>query len=138
MNQEDSVIWSKKNNVIGDCDVELATGHIFLWKSGYYHVSFSLYHQEACQFTLFMNEVVIDGTTTGSPTASTLASNVFIIRVQDSDLVSDWSDAPGGKAAKIELVNHTSFVPSVTLNGLSGSGFVSPQVVATMTVVLIA
>ena len=39
--------------------------------------------------------------------------------------------SPTGFAAELKVVNHTSFVPLLTIDGQTGSGSSVPQVVAT-------
>ena len=133
----DNVIFEEANEMVGGCYLASNSADIYVWATGHYHVYFNLCHQEACQFTLFRNNIVVPHTTSGSPTGSTQNSNVFIMRVLAEDLITDCPQAPGGKAALINLRNYLSFVPVVTLNGLAGSGSATPQVVATITIVMI-
>jgi hypothetical protein len=58
-----------------------------------------------------------------------------MIWISENDLTEDYQGSPSGKAAKINLRNHTSYVPVVTLNGIGGSGSATPQVVASMTII---
>jgi hypothetical protein len=137
LKQEESVLWDKNAIIYGDC------GHIsgqdgwYVWRPGFYHVYYNLYHQEPCQFTLFKNGLPLPGSTTGSPTGASQNSSALIIEVTSADFITPFSGAPGGVAAEFKLTNHTSFVPLVLLNGLSGSGSATPQITATMTMFLL-
>jgi hypothetical protein len=122
----------------GDCGHILGQDGWYLWRAGFYHIYYNLYHQEPCQFTLFKNGLPLAGTTTGSPTAATQNSSALIIEITPADFITPFSGAPGGVAAEFKLTNHTSFVPAVLLNGLSGSGSATPQITATMTMFLLA
>jgi hypothetical protein len=98
-----------------------------------------LCHQEPCQFSVFKNDALLPGTTVGSPTGSSQNSGTSIFYISPADIaVSPTGLSPSGFAAKLQVVNHTSFVPLVTLNGLAGSGSVSPQMVASITLFKLA
>ena len=128
----------EKNQILyGDCGHTLEQSEWYIWRPGYYHIYYNLYHQEPCQFTLFKNGLPFPGTTTGSPTGASQNSSALILLITAADFTSFFSGAPGNLAAKIQLVNHTSFVPIVLLNGLSGSGSATPQITATMTMFLL-
>ena len=131
-------MWDKNAILYGDCGHVIGQDGWYIWRPGYYHVYYNLYHQEPCQFTLFKNGLPLAGTTTGSPTGSSQNSSALIIEITPADFTSTFSGAPGGVAAQFKLTNHTSFVPVVLLNGLSGSGSASPQITATMTMFLLA
>jgi hypothetical protein len=135
--QEASVIWDKNAILYGDCGHVIGQDNWYIWRPGFYHVYYNLYHQEACQFTLFKNGLPLPGTTTGSPTGSSQNSSALIILITPADFTSPFNGAPGGVAAQFKLTNHTSFVPLVLLNGLSGSGSATPQITATMTMFLL-
>jgi hypothetical protein len=130
-------VWDKNAILYGDCGHILGQDGWYIWRPGFYHVYYNLYHQEPCQFTLFKNGLVLPGTTTGSPTGATQNSSALIIEITSADFITLFSGAPGGVAAEFKLTNHTSFVPVVLLNGLSGSGSATPQITATMTMFLL-
>jgi hypothetical protein len=135
---EESVMWDANQVVYGNGGHNIGESELYIWESGYYHMYYNLYHQEPCQFTIFKNNVVLRGTTIGSPTGSSQNSAAIIFQLTDDDLVSPTDLSPSGFAAKIQVTNHTSYVTSVTLNGLSGSGSVSPQITATVTIFKLA
>jgi hypothetical protein len=135
---EESVIWDSNPVVYGNAGVTLGESELYIWESGYYHVYYNLYHQEACQFTIFKNNVVLPGTTIGSPTGSSQNSSAVIFQLTDADFISPTDLSPTGFAAKLQVVNHISYIPLVTLNGLTGSGSASPQITATVTIFKLA
>jgi len=115
------------------------TPDMYIWQTGFYHVYFNVYHLEACQITSFLNGVPLDGTVTGSPTGSSQNSSTFIIYISPSDvLVTPTLLSPTGFAAKLNLVNHSSYVPLIHLDLASGSGSVPNQINATMTIFRLA
>ena len=134
--QEDSVIF---DTVIakGDCGLIPNTSNIYFWRPGFYHFYTNLYHQEPCQFSLFLNGNIIFETTIGSPTGAAQNSSCYIFEIKVSDFITPTSLSPSGFAAAVIVVNHTSFVPFVLLNGITGSGSVSPQVTAAVTAFLL-
>jgi hypothetical protein len=112
----------------GECGHNVGESEVYVWGAGYYKVLFTLYHVEPCQFTIFVNGAAKVGTTTGSPTGSSVCTLAHIIYLSPADVaVSPTALSPTGFAAKIQLVNHTSFAPSVELDGASGSGSATPQ-----------
>jgi len=135
---EESVIWDSNPVVYGNASVTLGESELYIWESGYYHMYYNLYHQEACQFAIFNNNVVLPGTTIGSPTGSSQNSAAVIFQLTDADFISPTDLSPTGFAAKLQVVNHTSYVPLVTLNGLTGSGSATPQTTATVTIFKLA
>jgi hypothetical protein len=115
---------------VGDCSsLENHTG-LYFWKPGYYYITIELYHKEACQFTLFLNGTPLSGTTFGSPSASSQLSFTSIILIKACDLTT--TTRAHSNVAKLEVVNYKSYISSVTLGGISGSGSI-PQTTASLT-----
>ena len=136
---EDNVIFDTVALKYGDCDTFINSSDLLFWTSGYYHVYFNIYHQEPCQFTIFLNNLEYPGTIVGSPTGSSQNSSSAIIYLSPSDvLVTPTILSPTGFAANIQFRNHTSFAPVIKLNGQSGSGSAQPQIVATVTIFRLA
>lgn len=139
LNQEDPVTFEATNTALGSVAHPTGTGDIFVWQSGYYNVYFNVYHVEACQFSSFMNGIMIPGTTTGSASGASQNSSSFIFYVSPADVLGTPTLlSPTGFAARIQLKNHTSYVPVVHLDLASGSGSVSPQVTATVVLFLLS
>ena len=137
--QEDNVIWDDPSPIaVGSCGIALNSPIMEVWQAGYYKAFFNIHHNEPCQFSLFLNNVLIQGTITGSPTGSSQNSNAAIIYISAADIsVSPSTLSPSGFSAFLTLRNHTSFVPLVTLNGQSGSGSANPQIVASFVLFLL-
>jgi hypothetical protein len=113
------------------------TPDIYFWRPGFYHFFTNLYHQEPCQFSLFKNGILLSNTTIGSPTGSSQNTSTYIFEIKVSDFTTPTSLSPSGFACNINVVNHTSYVPIVLLNGLAGSGSSVPQITATVTAFLL-
>jgi hypothetical protein len=137
---EDNVIFTSSHIAYGDCDLDGAiSDNLLFWTSGYYSVYFNIYHQEPCQFTTFVNNVANPGGAVGSPTGSAQNSSTEVIYISPSDvLYYSTSLSPTGTAAVINFRNHTSWAPSITLNGQSGSGSVPNQVTAVVVIFRLA
>jgi hypothetical protein len=133
------VIFDGVNTLIGDCYLNTPSSDILIWSPGYYNVYFNIYHQEACQFSLFLNNNLVQGSIVGSPTGSAQNSSSAIVYISPSDIL--YYSTPFstiGTAAVLNYRNHTSFAPVIHLNGQSGSGSASPQIVATTVVFKLA
>jgi hypothetical protein len=138
--QEGAVAFEHNNAVFGSIGHILGDSNIYVWQPGYYHIYTNLYHIESCQFSLFMNNNVVTGCTIGSPTGSSQNSTCLILQVKEEDIiipVPTGIPSPSGLAAQLTLLNHTSFVTIVTLNGSGGSGIAPNQVTATLTIFLL-
>jgi hypothetical protein len=129
---EDNVIFDSIPIKYGDCDSNVNTSEIYVWSAGYYNTYFNIYHREPCQFSVFLNDVILPGSTVGSPTGAAQNSSSLIFNISPADLTYEATSlSPTGFAAKIQFRNHTSYAPIITLDGASGSGSATPQIVAT-------
>ena len=137
LSAEQSVAFDSENALVGNCYHAVGDIYVYIYKAGYYHIYTNLYHQESCQFSLFMNGNIITGSTIGSPTGSSQNSTGLIVKIEPSDLITPLPVSPFTPSAQIDVRNHTSFIPVVTLNGLSGSGSASPQITATLVIFLL-
>ena len=100
-----------------------------MWQSGYYYVTVSLHHKEPCQFSIIKNDiVVVPGGIFSSPTGSTQSVCSLIMYVDASDLISPTALSPSGFACKVQLRNHTSYAPVISLDGTSGAGSAEPDI----------
>jgi hypothetical protein len=139
MAPEDNVIWDDSSPLtVGSCGIILNTANVEIWKAGYYKVYFNLYHNEPCQFAFFLNNVLVPGTITGSPTGSAQNTNAFIMIIQQADVqINPSTLSPSGFSAFLTLRNHTSYVPLLTLDGQAGSGSAQPQIVTSLVMYLL-
>ena len=131
---EDNVIFDIHYAKKGDCDLSstLPTSDLLVWSTGYYHLYFNVYHIQPCQFSIFKNNVIVDGGIVGSPTGSSQNSVTVIIQINPEDIL--YYPTPlslsTGLACLLQFRNHTSFADTVLLNGQSGSGSATPQITA--------
>jgi hypothetical protein len=135
--QEQSVYFENISAQSGDCGHLLTDGDVWFWKSGYYYVHVNLHHIEPCQFSILKNGVVVNGSTFASPTGATQNSHTVIIEIYPNDINQITPVSPSNLACKLQLVNHTSYVPVVTLNGVGGAGSAPNDTVATMSIILL-
>jgi hypothetical protein len=134
---EAPVLFDSNNSIQGSCAHDLLTPDLWFWQSGFYYLYTNLYHIQACQFSLFKNAIVVPGGVIGSPTGSSQNSSALIFEITAAEINQSYSGAPGGLACNLQILNHTSFIPSIKLNGSDGSGSAPNQVCATVTVVLL-
>jgi hypothetical protein len=76
--------------------------------------------------------------TFSSPTGSTQISHTLIVYIAAEDMITATSLSPSGMACKLQVKNHTSFVPNVHLDGVNGAGSATPETIATLTIVLMS
>jgi hypothetical protein len=126
-NVEFDVAYSQK----GECALTPVPTDVIVWSTGYYHLYFNVYHIQPCQFSIFKNDVILNGGIVGSPTGSSQNSVTVIVRIDPADLLFyPTTLSPFGSACLLQFRNHTSFSASVLLNGQTGSGLVTPQITA--------
>ena len=92
---------------------------------------------EPCQFSLFKNNVVVQGATFASPTGSTQNSHSIILEIYPNDINQVTPISPFNIACKLSVINHTSYAPVIELNGVGGAGSAPNEVVATLTIILL-
>ena len=135
---EAPVVFDYASAIIGNCGFVNFSTEVFVWQTGYYFATVNLHHKEPCQFSIMKNDiVVVPGGIFSSPTGSTQSSCSLIMYVDESDIISTTSLSPSGLACKIQLRNHTSYVPIVSLDGTSGAGSATPDINCSMSLVLL-
>jgi len=135
---EQPIIYDTVSAMVGNCAHLPFTSEVWLWEPGYYYISLTIHHKEPCQFSLIKNDVFqVDGGVFTSPTGSTQSTSTLIIFVQPSDIISATALSPSGFACKLEVKNHTSYAPVISLDGTSGGGSAEPDNVASFTVILL-
>ena len=132
---EQAVMYDAINNIMGNIGHVPFTSQVCVWQPGYYMISTMLHHLQACQFSIFVNGA-LHNSPFSSPTAATLLAYSSIVYISPSDLIMPCSIAPGGFAAVIETVNHTSYIPVISLNNAAGSA--PNDICAAMIVFLLA
>jgi hypothetical protein len=129
------VIFDAFSTQMGNIGHMPFTSQICIWQPGYYYISTLIHHLEVCQFALFINGA-INGFPFSSPTAATILAYNTIIYISPNDIMMPCSLAPGGLAAYIETVNHTSYIPIINLDNSAGSA--PNDITGAMTVFLLA
>ena len=118
LSKEDPIIWTSNTIKVGDINNVVNASGIYIWRPGYYMVYYNLCHKQPCQFSLFKNGTVINGSTTGS----LQNSSFIIVRIDSADFISP---SPTGLAAKLEVVNHTSTVQNNQQVAIMGCATIS-------------
>jgi hypothetical protein len=118
LSKEDPIIWTSNTIKLGDINNVVNASGIYIWRPGYYMVYYNLCHKQPCQFSLFKNGTVINGSTTGS----LQNSSFIIVRIDSADFISP---SPTGLAAKLEVVNHTSTVQNNQQVAVTGGATIS-------------
>jgi len=108
--------------VVGSCGMIAGSSNLFLWKAGDYYLSYHVFHLEPLQLGLFMNNNIIPGSIVGDQLSATILSSTLILHVEESDLTEPTSLSPSGFAALIQLRNHSSYSPLISIDGHTGSG----------------
>ena len=117
-------------------DIEYAEGgaSIYVRRTGYYQLYFSMYVQQPAQFAAILNTTILPGTIVGSASGSSTVTCSTIFLVTAADLIQP---IPTGFAALLQIINHTSLAPSVTLSGANGGGSQPDQSRAILVLTLI-
>jgi hypothetical protein len=135
VHQGEPVIFDTHACLSGDCYHMENASEIWIWKSGYYVVYTSLYHLEACQFSLIKNNIaIVPASTIGSLYGSSQNTTTFIMKITDADIITQTNLSKIGVGCKLQLMNNTAFSPSITLYGSSSSGNPLPQITATISI----
>jgi hypothetical protein len=133
-----SVIFDTHNSIFGDCAHLPNSAEIFIWKYGFYFISASIHHLEACQFSMYKNQInIIPGSTIGSISGSAQTTSNFIIEINENDMITQTDLSPFGFACKLQMINNTNLSNLVTLYGSPSSGNSIPQITATINILLL-
>jgi len=95
---------------------------MYVWEAGTYFLTFHIFHLEPAQVAVFKNDNVVTGSVSGDQVAQTNLSYSMLIEIFEADFVSPTELSPFGLAAKLNIRNHTSYAPFVTLDGHLGTG----------------
>jgi len=131
------IVFDNTNSLFGNCLHIPNTSEIFIWRPGYYSVYTSIFHMEACQFSLLKNsEFIAPVSTVGSSFSSSQNTNYFIIQLEESDMITPAPFSNTGFACKLQIVNNTrtSYISYVTLIGSFTTGNQLPQITASITI----
>jgi hypothetical protein len=135
---EQAVMFEQVGASYGDCSHLAGSSSTYVWRKGYYYISVILHHVEPCQFAVMKNDVfTLNSGIFSSPTGSTQINHAFITYIDDMDMISATSVSPTGFACKLQIKNHTSFAPIIQLDGVSGAGSATPEVIASLSIILL-
>jgi hypothetical protein len=134
--QNNPIIFSRHSHMFGNCNHNIDSSEIWIWKAGYYQITIHVNQLEAAQISVLKNGDVIPGSTIGSLSGSSL-STTFITEILNTDINIETPNSTTGFACKLEIVNNTSQYPSITLYSSTSAGNILPQNSASMTVLLI-
>jgi hypothetical protein len=138
VNTEDSIVYDTHTAMMGNCLHIPSTSAVWIWETGYYYVSIGIQHTEPCQFGIIKNGIFsVDGGLFSYVSGATHNTSSLILHIQESDLISANSFSPTGFACKLEIKNHTSYAPTISLNAANSAGSASPEVVASFSVILL-
>lgn len=106
---------------------------VLIWRSGTYSVNYNIYHIEGCQFSLVKNgTTIVPGSTVGTIAGSSQCSNSFLIDISESDFLTPTGLIPYTMGCQFQIVNNTTYVPSVVLYDASALNYTVPLVNATL------
>jgi len=131
------IVFDYTNSLFGNCIHVPKTSEIFIWRPGFYSVYTSIFHMEACQFSLLKNsQFIAPVSTVGSFFGSSQNTNYFIIQLTEEDMTTPAPFSNTGYACKLQIVNNTrnSYMPYVTLIGSFSTGNQLPQITASITI----
>ncbi len=136
--QEMAVAYDVLIQKYGNVEYNVGGASVYIWQPGYYQLYYSLFPQQPAQFAVKLNDTIISGSIVGSSGGSSSIAGSIIFLITDNDFTQPTNfPTPTGFAALIQIVNHTSIVPIVILNGSNGSGLQTTQVRAMLTLNLI-
>jgi hypothetical protein len=132
------IVFEMNETIRGNCCHNENTGDIWICSPGYYQVYMNWYHLEPCQFSLVKNTTdVIPSSTVGSLSGSSQNSNSFIVRIRNSDMTTPCTMSSTGYACLLQVLNHSTITPYVTLIGSPSSGNVHQQITAAFSILSI-
>ena len=136
VNTNEPIAYNNIDIIVGSINCIPNTGKILLETEGYYLILAKIFHVYAVQCALFLNGVVLTGSTVGEAATTSILTIHEILSVKPEDLLPNPDAIHTGVAAVLELRNHTSFIP-LQLDGREGSGSEIDQINASMTIVQI-
>jgi hypothetical protein len=132
---EQPIVYDFTLNQMGNIGHLPFTSKIYVWQPGYYYVTTLFHHIEACQFAIFLNGSIYNNPFS-SASAGVQCYYDMIIHITPNDMINETPLSPTGFAAALETVNHTSYIPIITLDDEAGSA--PNDASATMNVILLA
>ena len=122
---------------VGNIGIVVGTSEICIWQAGYYQVQYSLSPNLPCQFSIFLNGVLLPGSTVGVSQSLVPLAACLLFAVSASDF-TQTTPLTASLVAILTIVNYTSIASPVTLlRSMAGVGAQPNQACATATVILL-
>ena len=121
VNLEQPVLFNKNDIIVGNINHIVGTGDFLLETVGYYELIIKVYHEYSAQVALFLNGNLIPGSVVGEPAAVTELIINTIIAIRAIDLLPNLNSITG-VASVLQILNHSSYITPITLDGRTGSG----------------
>jgi hypothetical protein len=135
---EESIVFDTNPVLAGDCAFVPSSADIWIWKPGYYYTSITIHHKEPIQFSLIKNNVfVVNGGIFTSSLANSHITTTLLFQIEPSDIITATTLSPTGLACNIQLKNHISNTPTVTIQQ-SNPGLAIPNSLASITLLLLS
>jgi hypothetical protein len=132
---DEAVVFDSNSVVFGNSSFTPGSSDIWLWSPGYYYITVAFHHAEPCQMSLIKNDLtIVNGGIFNSNGESSHLTASLIFYLSADDMVST---SPTGNGCKLQLKNHLSSVPSVSLRIIQ-TGTATPDVVSSITVIMLA
>lgn len=134
---DESIVFDANPVLAGDCGFVPSSSDIWVWKSGYYYTSITIHHKEPGQFSLFKNNVfVVNGGIFTSSMANSHMTTTLLFQIEPSDMITETTLSPTGMACNLQLKNHISNTPTVSIMQ-SNPGRAPSSSVASLTLLLL-
>jgi len=133
------IFFDTHTAIMGGCFHEPQSSDIWICKAGFYNISINVSAIESAQFSLVKNEsIIVPGTTMGSFTGLSINNITTIIYISEDDMTMETQYSQNGLACKLQVINNTRYIPSITLYGSASTNNIIQQNTATITILHIA
>ena len=135
---DDAIVFDSNTVIAGDCGVLPLSSDLWVWKPGYYYTSITIHHKEPCQFSLIKNNVfVVNGGIFSSSLENAHLTTTLLFQIESTDMITASTLSPTGMACKLQLKNHISNSPTVSIQP-TGAGIAIPESLASITLLLLS
>lgn len=131
--QEVAVPFDTQLQKHGDIEFNAGGASIYVWRPGFYQINYILFPKQPAQFAVSLNGIVSQGSIVGASGGTVVG--MFIFQITPADLLQPVNfPTPTGFAGLLQIINHTSHTPTVTLNASPGAGTQPNQIRASIVV----
>ena len=135
---DDAIVFDSNTVIAGDCGFSPLSSDLWVWKPGYYYTSITIHHKEPCQFSLIKNNVfVVNGGIFSSSLENAHLTTTLLFQIESTDMITASTLSPTGMACKLQLKNHISNSPTVSIQP-TGAGIAIPESLASITLLLLS